>query len=125
MERTDTSTRETAAAPSRNLLEPYLLLLLRNLRMHGYQLGRSLTLMGFAAVDPATVYRTLRQMEKEGLVSSDWETGNAGPAKRTYTLTENGEDFLRNWATALGSYQQLLDRFFQLYLKPGDGSNNP
>jgi PadR family transcriptional regulator PadR len=122
MEQSNQSARETLGAPPRGLLEPYLLLLLRNLRMHGYQLMRSLTAMGFAAVDPASVYRVLRQMEKEGLITSCWETGDAGPAKRTYTLTDAGETFLANWAGSLQRYQGLLDRFFDLYL---GASNRP
>lgn len=128
MEQTESSARETLGTAPRGLLEPYLLLLLRNLRTHGYQLMRSLTAMGFATVDPATVYRVLRQMEKEGLISSCWETGHAGPAKRTYSLTEAGEAFLSNWASSLQRYQSLLDRFFDLYrgaTEPASAAPNP
>lgn len=99
----------------RNLLVPYVLLFLKNWSAHGYQILQTLTLLGFAAVDPATVYRALRQMEKEGLVLSSWETGASGPARRTYRITEAGEQFLSQWADALGAYQRFLDRFFQLY----------
>jgi poly-beta-hydroxybutyrate-responsive repressor len=104
----------------RNLLVPYVLLFLKNWSAHGYQILQTLTLLGFAAVDPATVYRTLRQMEKEGLVRSSWETGAAGPARRTYQITDSGEDFLNQWAEALGAYQRFLDRFFELYAGKGE-----
>ena len=103
----------------RNLLVPYLLLLLKNWSAHGYQIAQTLTLFGFAAIDPATVYRTLRNMEREGLVVSGWETGLAGPARRTYTITMTGEDFLKQWADSLGAYQRFLDRFFELYAGGG------
>ena len=103
----------------RNLLVPYVLLFLKNWSAHGYQILQTLTLLGFAAVDPATVYRALRQMEKEGLVHSSWETGAAGPARRTYQITANGEEFLGQWAEALGAYQRFLDRFFELYAGQG------
>jgi poly-beta-hydroxybutyrate-responsive repressor len=99
----------------RNLLVPYLLLFLKNWSAHGYEIARTLTLFGFATIDPATVYRTLRQMEHEGLVVSGWETGLAGPARRTYSITLSGEDFLKQWADSLGAYQRFLDRFFELY----------
>ena len=130
MQQSGSSARETPGTPPRGLLEPYLLLLLRNLRTHGYQLMQSLTAMGFATVDPATVYRVLRQMEKEGLITSCWETGSAGPAKRTYTLTDAGEAFLSTWANSLQRYQSLLDRFFDIYLgarEPGapEPASNP
>lgn len=99
----------------RNLLVPYVLMYLKNVSAHGYQILQTLTMLGFAAVDPATVYRTLRQMEKEGLVDSSWQTGEAGPARRAYTITDNGEQLLTQWADALGAYQRFLDRFFELY----------
>jgi poly-beta-hydroxybutyrate-responsive repressor len=103
----------------RNLIVPYVLLFLKNWSAHGYQILQTLTLLGFAAVDPATVYRTLRQMEREGLVLSSWETGVAGPARRTYKITSSGEELLNQWAQALGSYQAFLDRFFNLYANGG------
>jgi len=109
----------------RNLLVPYVLLFLKNWSAHGYQLMQTLTLFGFAAVDPATVYRTLRQMEREGLVSSGWETGLAGPARRTYSITMNGEEFLKQWAESLGAYQHFLDRFFELYAGGGAPADAP
>lgn len=104
---------------SRDLLVPYVLLFLKNWSAHGYQILQTLTLLGFATLDPATVYRSLRQMEREGLVLSNWETGGAGPARRTYTITPTGEQFLGRWAEALGAYQRFLDRFFDLYAGTG------
>lgn|GEM_PF-749134 len=111
-------TDETLGTPlglPRNLLVPYVLLYLKNLSAHGYQILQTLTLLGFAAVDPGTVYRSLRHMEAEGLVRSAWDTASAGPARRTYQITDEGEQFLARWAEALGAYQGFLNRFFELY----------
>jgi poly-beta-hydroxybutyrate-responsive repressor len=100
-------------------LVPHVLLFLRNWSSYGYEIAQTLTMFGFAAIDPATVYRTLRQMEREGLVVSGWETGPAGPARRTYSITMSGEEFLKQWADSLGAYQRFLDRFFELYAGGG------
>ena len=100
----------------KNFLIPYLLLLLRQWNAHGYQLLQQLVAFGFAAVDPATVYRTLRHLEKDGLVSSRWDTGHEGPARRVYTITDAGIAFLQTWAASLEQYRQALDAFFDLYL---------
>jgi poly-beta-hydroxybutyrate-responsive repressor len=89
--------------------------LLRNWNAHGYQLIQTLTAMGLGMVDPATVYRTLRQLEQEGLVSSTWNPGASGPARRIYTLSEAGEEYLDAWAKGLEQYQSVLDRFFEIY----------
>ena len=99
----------------RDFLTPWLLLFLRNWNMHGYQLMQMMTISGLAAFDPATVYRALRRLEEEGLITSDWQTGDSGPAKRVYSITETGENFLQTCTSALKQYQGILDRFFALY----------
>jgi poly-beta-hydroxybutyrate-responsive repressor len=99
----------------KNFLSSWLLLLLRNWSAHGYQLMQTLTIAGLGAIDPATVYRTLRQLEKEGLVSSSWDPKDTGAPRRVYTLTEAGEAYLQIWARQLEQYQTVLDRFFELY----------
>jgi poly-beta-hydroxybutyrate-responsive repressor len=99
----------------KNFLASWLLLLLRNWSAHGYQLIQTLMLMGLGAVDPATVYRTLRQLESEGLISSVWDPQASGAARRMYTLTPNGEEYLSVWAHQLEQYQNVLNRFFDLY----------
>ncbi|HLJ68114.1 MAG TPA: poly-beta-hydroxybutyrate-responsive repressor [Chloroflexota bacterium] len=99
----------------RNFLYSWLLLLLRNWSTHGYQLIQTLTAMGLGFVDPATVYRTLRQLEKEGLISSVWDPKASGPARRIYTLTDAGEQYLGVWARQLEQYQNVLNRFFEVY----------
>jgi poly-beta-hydroxybutyrate-responsive repressor len=108
----------SSKVPSDFLL-PWLLLLLRNYSMHGYQITQTLGIFGLVTFDPATVYRTLRRLEKEGLISSGWQMGDSGPAKRVYSLTEGGEDYLRTWASAMEEYQRILDRFFELYTQQG------
>ena len=99
----------------KNFLASWLLLLLRNWSAHGYQLIQTLTAMGLGLVDPATVYRTLRQLESEGLIASAWDPKESGPARRMYTLTDAGEEYLEVWSRQLEQYQTVLNRFFELY----------
>lgn len=102
-------------APPRDLVTAYMLLLLRNLSMHGYQLMQQLLMFGYQTTDPGSIYRQLRQMERQGFIRSSWETGEAGPARRTYTLTEAGDAFLNTWATAIENYQKNLKFWSDLY----------
>jgi poly-beta-hydroxybutyrate-responsive repressor len=102
--------------PPRSWLTPYLLMLLQSWQGYGYELVRQLTVFGFGWVDPGTVYRALRDLEREGYVLSHWDTtANAGPARRVYTITDAGIEALGAWAATLESYRQLLERFFQHY----------
>ena len=100
-------------------LSPYLLLMLKHWNAHGYELMQKLMFFGFAPIDQATLYRTLRQLEKDGLVVSHWETAVKGPAKRLYALTEAGELFLKSCASTMEQYRKMLDQFFRLYTGVG------
>jgi PadR family transcriptional regulator PadR len=90
------------------LLATSLLGLLRDWNAHGYQLAQRLADAGLPPFDVGTIYRTLRQLEKAGLVSSLWDTSKSGPAKRTYSLTGAGELFLGSWADMLKRYQSIF-----------------
>src|SRR5438552_3323064 len=66
-------------------LEPALLLLLAERPLHGYELLDVLPeLIGEQRVDVGNLYRVLRALEEEGIVSSEWSADLPGPAKRTY-----------------------------------------
>lgn len=96
--------------------EPALLLLLRERPTHGYELLEALpALTGEARVDMGNLYRVLRALEEDGLVSSRWESGEPGPAKRTYELTAAGERLLDEWATALRRSRERVDTFLERY----------
>jgi PadR family transcriptional regulator PadR len=99
-------------------VEPSLLLLLRERPLHGYELIERLPeVAGEGRVDVGNLYRLLRALEGEGLVSSEWSAELPGPAKRTYELTAEGRRLLDRWAEALrqaqGDVQSFLDRYDQ------------
>lgn len=98
-------------------LEAWLLLLLKAKPSHGYDLVERLgeVLGGVGFPDPGTVYRNLRRMEEEGLVSSSWSIQDAGPPRRSYRLTEQGEELLGAWASNVEHYRGRLTRFLELY----------
>ena len=100
---------------SRNWLVPILLLMLRQWSSYGYELMEKMSTFGLVALNPGTFYRTLRQMEKDGMVSSSWDTSEGGPARRMYSITDAGEAYLNYWAESLDQYQRMMDTFFRLY----------
>ncbi len=91
-----------------DLLASSLLAFLRRWNAYGYQLVQDLAKAGLPAFDSTTVYRTLRQLERAGLVSSFWDTSESGPARRMYSLTKAGEAFLNLWLDLFGRYQSIL-----------------
>ena len=104
-----------AEARPRNWLVPVILLSLKDWNSYGYELMERASAFGFEAMNPGTLYRTLRQMEKDGIVESTWETSRGGPARRMYTITDAGKAYLDFWAKSLEQYQQTMDNFFRLY----------
>jgi PadR family transcriptional regulator len=92
--------------------EPTLLFLVSAGPTHGYELLERLpSLVGEERVDVGNLYRTLRAFEDEGLVSSEWRADLPGPAKRTYTLTDDGRALLEEWLGSLGALREGLTAF--------------
>src|SRR5215210_2116012 len=77
-------------------VEPALLLLLAGRPMHGYEILELLPDIAREErrVDLGNLYRLLRSLEEEGIVSSEWDESLSGPAKRTYRLTDSGRELL-------------------------------
>ena len=96
--------------------EPALLLLLRERPSHGYDLLERLPeLTGEQRVEMGNLYRLLRALEDEGLVSSEWDERSPGPAKRRYAITEHGLRLLDQWVEALRGSQDRTARFLERY----------
>ena len=101
--------------PPRDILAPFVLLAVSLQRAHGYVIEDYLRALGLFGITMSTLYRTLRQMEKDGFLESTWEPGPTGPARRVYTITDAGQVWLESSATMLNAYRDTIDRFFGLY----------
>ena len=78
-----------ATTQARRLLWTAILGLLEERASHGYELVARLNDSGTVA-DTVGVYRALRAMEAEGIVSSTWDVSQRGPARRVYVPTPAG-----------------------------------
>jgi len=105
----------TEPALPRNFLRPCLLLLLREQPAHGYDLLERLRSLGFDRDDPGGLYRSLRSLERDGLVCSAWERSTSGPDRRTYELTRAGMEELHARTKALAEARETLDIFLSRY----------
>lgn len=98
-------------------LQPCLLLFLLEKPAHGYELMERVKAFFFqnTSLDPGLLYRTLRRMEENGLVVSTWVTETSGPAKRVYSITEEGKVALRLWAEHIEQQLLRFQRFLEEY----------
>lgn len=101
--------------PPRDFLTPFVLLAVSLQRAHGYVIEDYLRGFGLFGITMSTLYRTLRQMERDGLLESTWEPGPTGPARRVYTITGPGDAWLATSAAMLDTYRETINRFFGLY----------
>jgi len=95
-------------------VEPVVLLLLKKKgRSYGYDLAADLDEYALtdAEIERGALYRTLRALELNGNLKSEWETDKAGPARRVYKLTAKGERHLEEWATVLEHVSKSMARF--------------
>ena len=106
---------EPQAGLPRNFLRPCLLLLVAEQPSHGYDLLERLDDLGFRGSDAGGLYRALRAMEQEGLVRSAWSQSEFGPPRRTYELTDEGQDWLHVWAGTLRETTRVVNLFLKRY----------
>lgn len=98
-------------------LQPSLLLGLLFKASYGYELIQTIQKFGFleGQAPPGMIYRHLRQLEQDGLVFSEWETQGTGPAKRVYTITEEGKEVLAIWVDYMKKQAENLTAFINDY----------
>ena len=70
---------------------------------HGFEI------MDVAGLASGTVYPALRRLEREGALASEWETTvRAGPRRRVYRLTAQGEKLAREAEQRLADARRFL-----------------
>ncbi|HEV2785553.1 MAG TPA: helix-turn-helix transcriptional regulator [Solirubrobacteraceae bacterium] len=110
-----TGGRPTAAVRlERELLAAWLLLLLDGGASYGYGLRRRLERHGID-VEPAGMYRALRQLERDGWLESRWLAPADGPARHFYRLTRRGRRNLDEVARMITRIHDTHDAFVRAY----------
>lgn len=105
------------------MVQPTLLLLIYKKPSHGYELIQNYHALDPAeTVDPGTIYRNLRRMEKEGYILSRWEASESGPARRQYEITGKGMAALQAAVHKLEHQKKQIEDFLNQYKKlAGEG----
>ncbi|MGD8486056.1 MAG: PadR family transcriptional regulator [Chloroflexota bacterium] len=95
-------------------VEPFVLLLVAQGPTYGYQIIGRLDELGVApeGIDPGMVYRTLRSMDDDGLVRTEWGLEGDQP-RREYRLTEEGACALEDWMDVMAERKRLIEHFLE------------
>jgi PadR family transcriptional regulator PadR len=83
--------------------------------MYGYQIAKRLADVGdgVLAGKQSALYPVLRNLEAAGLLASHVEPSIAGPPRRYYRITPDGQAVLPQWASAWRGTRDSLDTVLQ------------
>ena len=101
-----------------SFLQPCLLVMLHRGEDHGYNLINGLDEFGFnpGSKDPSLVYRALRELEDDGMVTSNWDPDSSlGPQRRVYQITQDGEHYLADWVNDLKRTRIEIDTLIRAF----------
>lgn len=106
------------------LIQPMILTILAQENLHGYRIVQRIAekpMFSGQKPDGAGIYRSLKVLEKRGLVASSWDLSDSGPARRFYELKQAGLECLLKWIASLEVYRQgigtLLDEAYRACAK--------
>ncbi len=88
----------------KGLLTLLLLSLLAKDDDYGYSIGEQLRNAGLDDIAEGTIYPALARLERAGLLKTYYVTSERGPARKYYSLSDDGREELRN---RLDSWNQL------------------
>mgnify|MGYP006288866943 FL=1 len=97
-------------ALKRACTETLVLTLLKEGPLHGYEMAKEVERRseGYVVFTHSTLYPVLHRLEKRGLISGEWSTGEEGERPRKYyALTPKGRG-------AHGRDTEALQRFFRM-----------
>ena len=102
----------------REFLKGSISLLLLNLlsrgEMYGYEILQEASRRSANAFEfkEGTLYPALHQLEKKGLIQSEWRTGDNGRERKYYSLTPKGKraarDYEKQWQHLTGAINTVL-----------------
>jgi PadR family transcriptional regulator len=93
----------------RGVLEFCVLALLREGERYSFDLVRALGNVEGLVTSEGTLYPLLGRLRREGLVESIWRESAAGPPRRYYTITPDGDTTLRTFAAQWARFRDSVD----------------
>jgi PadR family transcriptional regulator PadR len=118
---------KAGSGKSERYIQPSILMALKSKPSYGYELIQEICRFGFVEgqAPPGMIYRHLRDLEKNGLVASEWETDGTGPAKRVYQLTAEGTEVLDYWILYMKKQAERLLKFIKGYENINENDASP
>ena len=81
----------------KGILEGCVLAVISSGETYGYEILQSLSTYGFQNLGEGTMYPVLTRLEKKEYISCRRAKSPLGPIRKYYSITEAGEEYLRNF----------------------------
>lgn len=96
-------------SPLRGILRIAIINLIKDKPAHGGEIYQSLKEK--FQIDPprGIIYNLLRRMEAEGLILSNWDIQESGPARRIYRITDDGLEYVKSTLERLRKSRKMID----------------
>jgi PadR family transcriptional regulator, regulatory protein PadR len=103
--------------PEKRWLQFLILRVVCEKSTYGYEIIKSIEEIsqGRHKVKSGTMYTTLRRMEDEELLKSNWKKSESGPDSREYRITKKGESYLKNWLEMIIERKKMMDKMAEFY----------
>jgi PadR family transcriptional regulator PadR len=106
--------RDPVSQLRRGVLEYCVLAVLRDEERYGFELVRALSAHAGLVSSEGTIYPLLARLRRSGAVQTTWRESSAGPPRRYYRLTKQGElaldRFTSQWARFRDAVDELLGK---------------
>ena len=94
-------------------LEGCILKIISREAAYGYAIAVTLRESGFDDLTEGTLYPLLLRLERKGLIAAEYRPGSAGPSRKYYRLTPEGEQYLAEFTAAWQTTGAAVNRIMQ------------
>jgi PadR family transcriptional regulator PadR len=98
------------SALRRGTIEFCVLALLDDRELYGVELVRTLSAGLGMSTSEGTMYPLLSRLRRTGRIATTWREAPAGPPRRYYTLTPDGQSALAHFRTEWVTFRTGVDR---------------
>jgi PadR family transcriptional regulator, regulatory protein PadR len=98
----------------RGVLEFCVLALLRERERYSFDLVRALGDADGLVTSEGTLYPLLGRLRREGMVETTWRESAAGPPRRYYRITDEGDAALRAFAGQWARFRTSVDALMEV-----------
>lgn len=94
-------------------MEGCILAVIQREEIYGYELSVRLAEQGFTFVSEGSIYPLLQRLQRDGLIKGKMQSSTAGPKRKYYSLTAEGENVLQEfrdrWRQVQGAVGNILE----------------